>query len=78
MFGIIGQWIVTIPIDNPWRAIVLVVVLLAAAFILHILWDLGFSLAGGLNRMIARIKASRNAPSTGPGLIMSIKSDKAG
>ena len=76
MLNTIGNWIFTIPIDNPWRAIVLVLIVLAIAFTLHMLWELGFSLAGWPNKMIARMKASRSASVTSPSLVMSVKSDR--
>jgi hypothetical protein len=85
MLGNIGQWIVTVPLDNPWRAIVLVLMVLVFAFILHMLWDLGFMLAGALSRMPANYKSGGSVSTNRPYIAMSaarapeissLKSDK--
>ncbi len=60
MLSTIGHWLITIPVDNPWRAIILVLMVLAIAFILHMLWELGFMLGGALHQMSSRFKLARN------------------
>ena len=77
MLSTIGHWLVTIPLENPWRAIILVLVVLGFALVLHMLWELGFTVTGELNRLTAKLKASRSISVAGPSVVMSIKSDKA-
>lgn len=71
MLSTIGQWIITVPIDNPWRAIIVVLMVLAFAFILHLLWDLGFTLTGMIRQMIARIKMAENISGSRPYVVIS-------
>ena len=59
MLVTIGHWLSTIPLEEPWRAIVMVVEVLVFAAILHSLWELFFTLANRLSRPASQSKVSR-------------------
>jgi hypothetical protein len=44
MFDTMIHWLNTIPLGEPWRALVLVGAVLTFTLILHGLWELGFKL----------------------------------
>lgn len=45
MVGDIAYWLITVPIEGPLRAATIVAEMLALAFVLHGLWEIGFVLA---------------------------------
>lgn len=51
----IGNWLITIPLGDPWRAIVMIGLVFVAAGILHLLWEAGFTLAGKVNQFRIRL-----------------------
>ena len=50
MFGAIVQWLLEVPLGQPWRAAILVLEVIAYAFILHLLWELVFKVTGANRR----------------------------
>jgi hypothetical protein len=59
MLVTMGHWLSTIPLGEPWQAIVMVVEVLMFAAVLHSLWELGFMLANRLFRPVSRSRVSR-------------------
>ncbi len=57
MLNTVIYWLHTIPLVEPWRAIVLVGAVLAFTLALHSLWELGFVLAGKRRRQAGRSRA---------------------
>ena len=54
MFSTVFYWLHDVPLAEPWRAIVLIAMVLAFTLILHGLWELGFTLAGKRSRSANR------------------------
>jgi hypothetical protein len=50
MLSTIFYWLHDVPLAEPWRAIVLIALVLTFTFILHNLWELGYTLAGKRGR----------------------------
>lgn len=66
MLSSVGYWLNAVPLGEPWRAIVSIAEVLAFAFILHWLWELGFVLVGRLRQATSGFRAFRDVSASRP------------
>jgi len=52
----VAYWLTTVPLGEPWRALIMVGEVVVFAFALHWLWHFGFALAGGIRRATSRAR----------------------
>lgn len=61
MISTVGNWLITIPLSDPWQAIVMVLEVVVFALILHMLWNLAFAARGKLSKANSRWSEMRLA-----------------
>jgi uncharacterized membrane protein YphA (DoxX/SURF4 family) len=62
MLETVGNWLIAVPLGEPWRAIVLVASMLTFAFLLHWVWEFIFAGAGVLRKMTLKGASAFGAP----------------
>lgn len=52
MLSTIGFWLIAVPLEQPWRAIILIGEVLVLAFAMSCLWGLAFSVKARAGRVL--------------------------
>ena len=74
MLSTVVYWLTTVPLGEPWRAIIIVGEVVVFAFALHWLWQFGFVLAGGIRRATsrARLRSLRDVSASRPDVAVAV------
>ncbi len=74
MLSTVADWLTTIPLGEPWRALIMVGGVVAFALALHWLWQFGFALAGGIRRATgrARLRSPRDVSASRPDVAVNV------
>lgn len=66
MLSIVASWMITVPVTDPWRPVIMVAEVAVSAILLCTLWDVALRLGGALRRANGRARRFEHAPVSEP------------